>query len=294
MSKLNKNMFKNIKNTRTTVYRSGLVLVISIIIAFICIFLLSCSGNNNYEKVLLATTTSTYDSGLLDELISGFEEEYNYTVIPIAVGTGEAISMGEKGVVDILLVHSRQAEDKFIEEGFGINRKDVMYNDFIIIGPVDDPAEIKGLSVMEALKIISEREIQFISRGDNSGTHKKELLLWEEAGIKPAGDWYIESGQGMGFTLGIADEKRAYTLTDRGTYVSSIDYLSLNILIEGDEILFNPYGIIQINPQKHVDLNINHKGALAFIKYITGQRGQEIIENFGMEKYGQHLFYPYS
>jgi tungstate transport system substrate-binding protein len=294
MSKLNKNMCKNIENTRTKVYRYGVILVISIIIAFICIFLLSCSGNNNYEKVLLATTTSTYDSGLLDELIIGFEEESVYKIIPIAVGTGEALAMGEKGAVDIILVHSRQAEDSFMEEGFGINRKDVMYNDFVIVGPRDDPAGLNGLSVIESLNIISEKEILFVSRGDNSGTHIKELLLWEEAGIKPAGDWYIESGQGMGFTLGIADEKRAYTLTDRGTYVSSIDYLSLDILIEGDEILFNPYGIIQINPQKHKDLNINHKGALAFIKYITGQRGQEIIENFGMEKYGQHLFFPYS
>ncbi len=294
MSKLNKNMCKNIRNTRTTGYRSILVLAISAISIFISIFTLSCSREDNYEKVLLATTTSTYDSGLLDELIKGFEEESIYEIIPIAVGTGEALAMGEKGAVDIILVHSREAEDKFIEEGFGINRKDVMYNDFVIVGPGDDPAGLNGLSVTEGLKNISEREILFVSRGDDSGTHKKELLLWEEAGIKPLGDWYIESGQGMGFTLGIADEKRAYTLTDRGTYVSSSDYLSLDILIEGDETLFNPYGIIQINPQRHEDLNINHNGALAFVKYITGQIGQEIIENFGMEKYGQHLFYPYS
>ncbi|MCK5567907.1 MAG: substrate-binding domain-containing protein [Actinomycetia bacterium] len=275
-------------------YRSYLIIFISVIIGFISIFLLSCSEKDNFGKVLLATTTSTYDSGLLDELILGFEQESEYEIIPIAVGTGEAIKMGEKGVVDIILVHSRQAEDKFIEEGFGINRKDVMYNDFVIVGPAGDPAGIHGLSVTEGLKVISEKEILFVSRGDDSGTHKKEILLWEESGIKPVGDWYIESGQGMGFTLGIAEEKRAYTLTDRGTYLSSIDYLSLEILIEGDEILFNPYGIIQINPQKHQDLSINHEGALAFIEYITSQKGQEIIEKFGMEKYGQHLFYPYS
>jgi len=275
-------------------YRSYLILFMFVMIGFVCIFLLSCSGRNNYEKILLATTTSTYDSGLLDELISGFEEESEYEIIPIAVGTGEAITMGEKGVVDVLIVHSRQAEDKFIEEGFGINREDVMYNDFVIVGPGDDPAGLRGLSITEALKIISEGKILFVSRGDNSGTHKKELFLWEESGIRPVGDWYIESGQGMGFTLGIADEKRAYTLTDRGTYLSSIDYLSIEILIEGDESLFNPYGIIQINPQKHQDLNINHAGALAFIKYVTGIKGQAIIEKFGMEKYGQHLFFPYS
>ena len=275
-------------------YKSYLIIFISVMIGFVCIFLLSCSGRNNYEKILLATTTSTYDSGLLDELISGFEEESEYEIIPIAVGTGEAITMGEKGVVDILLVHSRQAEDKFIKEGFGINREDFMYNDFVIVGPGNDPAGLRGLSIMEALKVISEREILFVSRGDNSGTHKKELFLWEESGIKPVGDWYIESGQGMGFTLGIADEKRGYTLTDRGTYLSSIDYLSMEILIEGDESLFNPYGIIQINPQKHQNLSINHAGALAFIKYVTGRKGQAIIEKFGLEKYGKHLFFPYS
>ena len=294
MSKLNNKKSIKIRDSRFIGYKFYLILFMSAMIGLVCIFLLSCSGRNNYEKILLATTTSTYDSGLLDELISGFEEESEYEIIPIAVGTGEAITMGEKGVVDVLLVHSRQAEDKFIEEGFGINREDVMYNDFVIVGPGDDPAGLRGLSITEALKIISERKILFVSRGDNSGTHKKELLLWEEPGIRPAGDWYIESGQGMGFTLGIAEEKRGYTLTDRGTYLSSIDYLSMEILIEGDESLFNPYGIIQINPQKHQDLNINHKGALAFIKYVTGIRGQAIIEKFGMEKYGQHLFFPYS
>lgn len=270
-----------------------LILIISLIIIYSAFSLLACE-KNNYNRILLATTTSTYDSGLLDELIPGFEKGSKYELIPIAVGTGEAIMMGERGVVDIILVHSRPAEDKFVEEGFGINRKDVMYNDFVIVGPDDDPAGLQGLSVIEALKIISEKEIPFVSRGDDSGTHKKEILLWEESGINPVGDWYIESGQGMGFTLGIAKEKRAYALTDPGTYLSSVYYPSLKILIEGDEILFNPYGIIQINPQKHQDLSINHKGALAFIEYITSQKGQEIIEKFGMEKYGQHLFYPYS
>jgi tungstate transport system substrate-binding protein len=294
MSKLNNKKSIKIRTSRLMGYKFFLILFISVIIGFVCISLLSCSKKNNFGKVLLATTTSTYDSGLLDELISGFEKESEYEIIPIAVGTGEAIKMGEKGVVDIILVHSRQAEDKFIEEGFGINRKDVMYNDFIIVGPGDDPAGLQGLSIIEAFKVISEREILFVSRGDDSGTYKKEILLWEESGIKPGGDWYIESGQGMGLTLGIADEKQAHTLTDRGTYLSFIDYLSIEILIEGDESLFNPYGIIQINPQKHQDLNINHQGALAFIEYVTGLQGQAIIEKFGMEKYGQHLFFPYS
>ena len=265
--------------------------ILSILVSF-NVFLLSCSKKIGTE-VILATTTSTYDSGLLDELLPAFEEETGFKVKPIAVGTGEAIAMGERGEADVILVHARSSEDEFVEGGYGIGRKDVMHNDFVIIGPESDPAVIKGMSSAgEAFQAVSETENPFVSRGDNSGTNKKELKIWENAGIEPQGDWYIESGQGMGATLRIADEKQAYTMTDRGTYLSQEETLSLIILVEGDGILFNPYGVIPVNPDKHKDIDINYEGACAFADFITGERGQAIIKEFGVEKYGQPLFYP--
>jgi len=265
--------------------------ILSILVSF-NVFLLSCSKKIDTE-VILATTTSTYDSGLLDELLPAFEEETGFKVKPIAVGTGEAIAMGERGEADVILVHARSSEDEFVEGGYGIGRKDVMHNDFVIIGAESDPAAVKGMSSAgEAFQKVSETENLFVSRGDNSGTNKKELKIWESAGIEPQGDWYIESGQGMGATLRIADEKQAYTMTDRGTYLSQEETLSLIILVEGDEILFNPYGVIPVNPDKHKDIDINYKGACAFADFITGEKGQAIIKEFGVEKYGQPLFYP--
>ncbi len=265
--------------------------ILSILVSF-NVFLLSCSKKINTE-VILATTTSTYDSGLLDELLPAFEEETGFKVKPIAVGTGEAIAMGERGEADVILVHARSSEDEFVEEGYGIGRKDVMHNDFVIIGSESDPAAVKGMSSAgEAFQAVSETENLFVSRGDNSGTNKKELKIWENAGISPQGDWYVESGQGMGATLRIADEKQAYTMTDRGTYLSQEETLSLIILVEGDEILFNPYGVIPVNPDKHKDIDINYEGACAFADFITGEKGQAIIKEFGVEKYGQPLFYP--
>lgn len=265
--------------------------ILSILVSF-NVFLLSCSKKIDTE-VILATTTSTYDSGLLDELLPAFEEETGFKVKPIAVGTGEAIAMGERGEADVILVHARSSEDEFVEGGYGIGRKDVMHNDFVIIGPESDPAAVKGMSSAgEAFQAVSETENLFVSRGDNSGTNKKELKIWENAGISPQGDWYVESGQGMGATLRIADEKQAYTMTDRGTYLSQEETLSLIILVEGDEILFNPYGVIPVNPDKHKDIDINYEGACAFADFITGEKGQAIIKEFGVEKYGQPLFYP--
>jgi tungstate transport system substrate-binding protein len=243
------------------------------------------------NEIILSTTTSTYDSGLLDELIPAFEKEYNISVAPIAVGTGEALRMGERGEVDIVLVHARSAEDKFVEEGYGVNRKDVMHNDFVIIGPEEDPANIKDLKeVVDVFKTISENEILFASRGDDSGTHKKEKKIWEKVGIEPKGDWYLEVGQGMADTIRVANEKNAYTLTDRGTYLSQKENIKLVILFEGDPLLLNPYGIIAINPDKHP--KINYEGAMKFIEFITSKEGQEIIKNFGIEEYGQPLFFP--
>ncbi len=265
--------------------------ILSILVSF-NVFLLSCSKKIDTE-VILATTTSTYDSGLLDELLPAFEEETGFKVKPIAVGTGEAIAMGERGEADVILVHARSSEDEFVEEGYGIGRKDVMHNDFVIIGSESDPAAVKGMSSAgEAFQAVSEMENLFVSRGDNSGTNKKELKIWENAGISPQGDWYVESGQGMGATLRIADEKQAYTMTDRGTYLSQEETLSLIILVEGDGILFNPYGVIPVNPDKHKDIDINYEGACAFADFITGEKGQAIIKEFGVEKYGQPLFYP--
>ncbi|MHB8280368.1 MAG: ABC transporter substrate-binding protein [Candidatus Humimicrobiaceae bacterium] len=264
-----------------------------IVIIFSGIFLFSCE-NNSQEKVYLATTTSVYDSGLLDELIDAFKEESDYIILPIAVGSGEAITMGEKGIVDVILVHSPKEEDKFMAEGYGIDRKDVMYNYFVIIGPQNDPADIKDLSATDAFKAIYEKKSLFITRGDNSGTHKKEMFIWGKAGIIPQGNWYFESGQGMGETLEIANEKQAYTLTDKGTFLALKDHLSLLTLVEGDKVLLNSYGIILVNPEKHKDVNINYKGAKAFADFVTGRKGQEIISKFGIEEFGEPLFYLYS
>jgi tungstate transport system substrate-binding protein len=268
----------------------SLIFVISIFIIIALVFTFSCKGKD--AEIILATTTSTYDSGLLDVLIPAFEEETGYKVKPIAVGTGEAITLGERGEADIILVHSREAEDKFVEEGYGIDRRDVMHNDYVIIGLKADSANIKGLTAVEAYRAISENEALFVSRSDDSGTNKKEIEIWEEAGIAPQGDWYIESGQGMGETLRIADEKQAYTMSDRGTYLSMQNSLELVILVDGDDILFNPYGVIAVNPERHKDIDINYEGAQAFADFITGEKGQAIIKEFGMEKYGQPLFYP--
>lgn len=269
------------------------LLVIFTIFIFLIINIVSCNQKTavREKEIILSTTTSTYDSGLLDELIPVFEKKYKLSVIPIAVGTGEALKMGERGEVDVVLVHSRSAEDKFLEEGYGVNRKDVMHNDFVIIGPEEDPAEIKGNeNVTEAFKKMSEKQMLFVSRGDDSGTHKKEIKIWEEAEIEPKGDWYLEAGQGMAGTIMIANKKNAYTLSDRGTYLSQQDNIELVILFEGDPLLLNPYGIIAVNPDKHS--KVNYEGAMRFIEFITSKDGQEIIKNFGIEKYGQPLFFP--
>lgn len=268
------------------------ILILSTFIITTTVFAFSCKEKVKNTEIILATTTSTYDSGLLDELIPAFEEETTYKVKPIAVGTGEAIAMGERGEADVILVHSREEEDRFAEEGYGTERRDVMHNDFVIIGPEDDPSAISGLTAVEAYITISANEASFVSRGDDSGTNKKEIAVWEETGITPQGDWYIESGQGMGETLRIADEKQAYTMTDRGTYLVQQNNLSLVVLVEGDEILFNPYGVIPVNPEKHKDIDINYEGAQAFVEFITGEKGQAIIKKFGVAEYGQPLFYP--
>lgn len=241
--------------------------------------------------ILLATTTSTKDTGLLDELLPVFKEKYGITVKPIAVGTGEALKMGERGDADVLLVHSRQSEDEFMTKGFGKVREDVMYNDFVLIGPEDDPAGVKNsIDATDAFKKIAGKKAPFISRGDDSGTHKKELKVWGKAGFEPEGSWYMSTGQGMAATIRIANEKLGYTLSDRGTYLVQKDNTDLVILTEKSKDLLNPYGVIAVNPEKYP--KANYKGALKFIEFLTSDEGQKIIGEFGKEQYGQPLFVP--
>jgi len=242
-------------------------------------------------QLKLSTTTSTQDSGLLDAILPVFEEQTGYKVDVIANGTGAAIKLGETGDVDVILVHARASEDAFVESGFGVDRRDVMYNDFLIIGPADDPAGIKGVtSAQEALKKLADTQSTFVSRGDDSGTHKKELTIWQAAGIEPSGSWYNSVGKGMGDTFRMADEMKGYTLIDRATYLANKGDYTLETMVEGDEILFNPYGVIAVNPEKHD--NVNYEGAEAFINWLVSDETQELISQFGVDEYGQSLFIP--
>ena len=244
------------------------------------------------KNIILATTTSTQDSGLLDVLIPVFEKKTGYFVKTIAVGSGQAMAMGQKGEADVMLVHSPDAEKKFVEEGYGINRRLVMHNDFIIVGPGADPAKIKGVkSSAAALKLIAKAEGLFLSRGDNSGTHAKEKGLWKIAEINPVGQkWYQETGLGMGQTLNVAAEKKGYTLADRGTYLALKKNLGLDILVEGDAALLNIYHVIEVNSAKWPKANA--AGAKAFADFMVSKKTQEIIKTFGVDKYGSALFFP--
>jgi tungstate transport system substrate-binding protein len=244
------------------------------------------------KNIILATTTSTQDTGLLDVLIPMFEKETGYFVKTIAVGSGQAMAMGQKGEADVLLVHSPDAEKKFMDEGYGVNRRLVMHNDFIIVGPGDDPAKIKGVkSSAEALKLIAKANALFVSRGDNSGTHAKEKTLWKKAQINAEGQkWYQQTGLGMGQTLSVAAEKKGYTLADRGTYLALKKNLGLNILVEGDAALLNIYHVIEVNIAKWP--KVNAAGAKAFADFTVSKRTQDIIKTYGTDKYGSPLFFP--
>ena len=242
-------------------------------------------------NLILATTTSTQDSGLLDVLVPMFEEQTGYIVKTIAVGTGEALKMGEEGNADVLLVHAPSSEVAFMDGGNGKDRFLVMHNDFIIVGPAEDPAAIKELVPRESFEAIYNAGVSFVSRGDDSGTHKKELDFWKKSELEPIGQvWYIETGQGMGASLTVASEKGAYILTDRATYLANKDNLDLEILLEGNNALLNVYHVITVNPDKWP--KVNYDGALAFSKFLIDPAAQKVIGQFGIDKFGQPLFYP--
>lgn len=243
------------------------------------------------KSIILATTTSTQDSGLLDVLIPIFEKESGFQVKTISVGSGQAMKMGEKGEADVLLVHSPEAEKKFMAEGFGSSRRLVMHNDFVVVGPASDPAKTKGGKAADAMKRIAKAGAIFASRGDNSGTHAKEKGLWKVAGINPEGQkWYQQTGLGMGQTLNVAAEKKGYTITDRATYLSLKKGLGLEILVEGDGKLLNVYHVIELNPAKSPRINI--QGGKSFADFMVAKKTQEVIGRFGEKKFGAPLFFP--
>src|SRR5581483_9535636 len=243
------------------------------------------------RSVILSTTTSTQDSGLLDVLIPRFEKQTGYSVKTVSVGTGQALALAAKGDADVALVHAPSLEKKYVAEGKLFNRRLVMYNDFVIIGPKNDPAKIRlAKGAAGALKAIAQAQAGFVSRGDNSGTHALEKSLWKSAGVEPGGGWYIEAGQGMGATLNIANERNAYTISDRGTYLALGKRIGLPILVEGDRELLNVYSVLEVNPANGP--RVNSAGGKAFADFMVAPETQKVIRSFGVEKFGQPLFVP--
>lgn len=259
----------------------------------IALFIFSVFRASAEIRIRCASTTSTQNSGLFDYILPLFEKKTGIKVNVIAVGTGAAIEIGKRGDADVVFVHAKELELKAVEEGYFVNRYDVMYNDFIVIGPLNDPAKIKGIkSAIDAFRKIAENGSPFVSRGDNSGTHMKEIAIWEKVGINPKGNkWYLEAGQGMEKTQRIADEKRAYTLTDRGTWLATRekDKLEMIVVLEGDPVLFNQYGVMAVNPKMHKHVKFNE--AMQFINWLVSKEGQQAIASF-KDKYGNQLFIP--
>ena len=270
----------------------GLIVLIASLLSVVFCMMPAIAAGPQQKNIILATTTSTQDSGLLDVLLPIFEKTTGYFVKTTAVGSGQAMAMGQKGEADVLLVHSPEAEKRFMADGYGVNRRLVMHNDFIIVGPRTDPAGIKGSrSSIEAFRKIAAANAVFMSRGDNSGTNAKEKSIWKAAGINPEGQkWYQQTGLGMGQTLGVAAEKKTYTLADRGTYLALKKNLGLDILVEGDAALLNIYHVIEVNSAKWP--KVNAEGAKAFAKFIVSKKTQEIVKKFGVDKYGSPLFFP--
>lgn len=266
--------------------------IVSLSVALLVLTAATVFAAPKQKNIILATTTSTQDSGLLDTLIPIFEKDTGYFVKTIAVGSGQAMKMGEKGEADVMLVHSPEAEKKFVAGGYGINRRLVMHNDFIIVGPGTDPAKVKNVkSSAEAMKLIAGANALFLSRGDNSGTHAKEKSLWKQADVNPVGQkWFQETGLGMGQTLNVAAEKKGYTLADRGTYLALRKNLGMDILVEGDAALLNIYHVIEVNGAKWPKANA--EGAKAFADFMVSKKAQDIIKTFGVDKFGSPLFFP--
>ena len=260
---------------------------------FVCLWFgsIALSAETGSRNVILSTTTSTQDSGLLDVLIPLFEKQTGHSVKTVSVGTGQALALAAKGDADVALVHAPSLEKQFVSEGKLLNRRLVMYNDFVIIGPKEDPAKVRSAKgAAGALKSIEQAKASFVSRGDNSGTHTLEKSLWKSAGIEPKGSWYIEAGQGMGATLGIANEKNAYAITDRGTLLALGKRVSLPILVDGDKALLNIYSVLEVNPANGP--RVNFAGGKAFADFMVAPQTQSVIGTFGVEKFGQPLFVP--
>jgi tungstate transport system substrate-binding protein len=256
-----------------------------------CSFLCLVAGLRAGDTLTLASTTSTLDSGLFEALIPPFEKKFACQVKVIAVGTGQALRLARDGNVDVLLVHDRPAEEQFMADGFGIERLDVMHNDFVLVGPRNDPAAVRGERIAQAFRLIAAAEAPLVSRGDDSGTHKKELRIWAAAALRPQGDWYLESGSGMEVSLRIANEKAAYCLVDRATWLAhQKEAGALVVLVEGDDQLFNPYSVIVVNPAKFPWLNV--RLATCFAEFVRSGEGQAIIAAFGKDRFGSALFYP--
>ena len=250
-------------------------------------------------EILMSSTTSTRDSGLMDVLIPVFQQKTGYVMKPVYVGSGQAMTMGQKGQADVLLVHAPASEVKFMQDGYGASRQLVMHNDFIIVGPASDPAGIKGVSsATDALKKIADAKITFYSRGDNSGTDQLEKQLWTKIGVAVKDgaasnpSWYTEASLGMGDLLRVASEKQSYTITDRATYLNNQKTLSLAVLVQGDPALLNIYHVIQVNPAKFTDVKINTEGAKAFADFMVSPETQKLISQYGVDKFGQPLFFP--
>ena len=259
---------------------------LSLILSMMMVFSLTVQAT---ELLKISTTTSTENSGLLSVLHPAFEAKFDVKVAVIAVGTGKALKIGSNGDVDVVFVHAPAAELEYVKKGDFIDRSAVMHNDFVIVGPEQDPASLHSAkSATQALQLLAEGQSEFVSRGDDSGTHKKEKSLWKQTEIEPKGAWYIQAGQGMGAVLTIADEKQAYALTDRGTQIAYLDKMSLKVVFEDDETLFNPYHVMAVNPEKHQ--HVKYDLAKKYIDFVTSENGQAIISNF--RKAGQQLFYP--
>jgi tungstate transport system substrate-binding protein len=258
--------------------------------ALLLCLILACAGSLHAEERLkMATTTSTENSGLLGTILPPFEKMCNLKVDVIAVGTGKAMKLGETGDVDVILVHDPIDEERFVAQGYGVNRREVMHNDFVLVGPPGDPAGCKGIkNIVEVFSKIFRANALFVSRGDDSGTHRKEKDIWAKAGIIPQGNWYLEAGQGMGAVLQMAHDKMAYTLADRGTYVAYTSKIDSIVISEGDLMLHNPYGVIAVNPARHPQ--VNYIKAMAFIGWLTSPGCQQLISNFKQQ--GEVLFYP--